>query len=107
MLDRRVAYLDRQLEIKKGKLVMSLYDKQDDFPFKVQNYPHLDSKVPCIPLCGVFISQLLRFARTCDRYSDFLARHKRLVRCEHYLTRVFDMASSAENSNSFTGPTIP
>ena len=27
--------------------------------------------------------------------------------CEHYLTRVFDMASSAENSNSFTGPTIP
>ena len=29
---------------------------------------------------GVYISQLLRFARTCDRYSDFLARHKRLVR---------------------------
>ena len=26
------------------------------------------------------INQLLRFARACDRYSDFLARHKRLVR---------------------------
>ena len=30
--DHRVAYLDRQLEIKKGKLVMSLYDKRDDSP---------------------------------------------------------------------------
>ena len=35
--DHRVAYLDRQLEIEKGKLVMSLYDKRDDFPFRVQN----------------------------------------------------------------------
>ena len=59
---------------------MSLYDKWDDFPFKVQNYPHLDSNVPCIPMYGVYISQLLCFARACDRYSDFLARNKRLVR---------------------------
>ena len=28
---------------------------------------------------GVYISQLLRFARACDRYSDFLARHRCLV----------------------------
>ena len=75
-----VAYLDRQLEIEKNKLVMSLYDKRDDFPFRVQNYPHLDSTVPCMPMYGVYISQLLRFAPACDRYSDFLARQKRLVR---------------------------
>ena len=78
--DHRVAYLDRQLEIKKGNLVLSLYDKQDDFSFNVQNYPHLDSNVPCMPMYRVYISQLLRFAHACDRYSDFLARHKRLVR---------------------------
>ena len=29
--NHRVAYLDRQLEIKKGKLVISLYDKRGDF----------------------------------------------------------------------------
>ena len=68
------------MEIEKGKLVMSLYDKQVDFPLKVQNYPYLNSNVPCMPMYGVYISQLLRFARACDRYSDFLARHKRLVR---------------------------
>ena len=27
---------------------------------------------------GVYISQLLHFARACDRYSDLLPRHKRL-----------------------------
>ena len=102
--DHLVAYLDRQLEIEKGKLV-ELYDKRDNFPFRVQNYPHLDSNVPSMPMYGAYISQLLRFARACDRYLDFLARNKRLG--EHYLTRVFSMASSAENSNSFTGPTIP
>ena len=78
--EHKVVYFDCQLEIEKGKLVMSLYDKRDDFPFKVQNYPHLDSNVPCMPMYGVYISQLLHFARTCDRYLDFLARHKRLVR---------------------------
>ena len=83
---------------------MSLYDKRDDFPFRVQNNPHLDSIVQCMPMYGVYISQLLRFARACDRYSDFLARHKAC--CEYYLTRVFNMASSAENSNSFADPTI-
>ena len=64
----RVAYLNRQLEIEKGKLVMSLYDKRDDFPFKVQSYPHLDSNVPCMPMYWVYISLLLRFARACDQY---------------------------------------
>ena len=58
---------------------MSLYDKKDGFPFRVQNYPHLDSNVPCMPMNGVYISQLLRFTRTCDRYLDFLARDKCLV----------------------------
>ena len=62
---------------------MSLYDKRDDFPFKVQNYPHLDSNVPCMPMYGVYISQFLHSTCACDRYSDFLARHKHLVRTLH------------------------
>ena len=37
--DHRVAYLDCQLEIEKGKLVLSLYDKQDDFPSGYKNIP--------------------------------------------------------------------
>ena len=59
---------------------MSLYDKRDDFPFSIHNYPHLDSNVPCMPTYGVYISQLIRFAKACDTYTDFLKRHQNLVR---------------------------
>ena len=59
---------------------MYLYDKRDNFPFKVENYPLLDSNVPCMPVYGVYISQHLCFAYACDRYLDFLACHERLVR---------------------------
>ena len=58
---------------------MSLYDKRDDFPFAIHNYPHLDSNVPCMPTYGVYIIQLIRFAKDCDTYSDFLTRHQRFV----------------------------
>ena len=59
---------------------MSLHDKRDDFPFSIHNYPHLDSNVPCMPTYGVYISQLIRFAKACDTYTDFLRRHQNLVR---------------------------
>ena len=60
----RVANLDRQLEIEKVKLVMSVNDKRDDFPIKVQNYPHLDSNVSWMPMYRVYISQLFHFVPT-------------------------------------------
>ena len=84
---------------------MTLYDKRDDFPFKVQNSSHLDSNVPCMPMYGVNISQLLRFAPACDRYLDFLARHKRLVWT--LLDQGFQYGFLCRKFNSFTGPTIP
>ena len=74
-----VAYLDRRIEIRDRQLVMSLYDKRDDFPFKIRNYPHLNSNIPCMPTYGVYISQLIRFTKACDSYVDFLARHQHLV----------------------------
>ena len=57
-------------------------------------------------LCTGFISANFSdsFAPVIDSRLSYLATN---AWCEHYLTRVFDMASSAENSNSFTGPTIP
>ena len=48
--EHEVAYLDRRLEIKGGGLLVSLNDKQDNFPFKVLDYPHLDGNVPCRPV---------------------------------------------------------
>ena len=36
LADGKVVYLDRQIEIRDRQLVMSLYDKRNDFPFAIQ-----------------------------------------------------------------------
>ena len=51
-----------------------MYDKRDDFNFQIVNFPFLSSNIPESPAYGVFISQLIRYARACTEYNDFLAR---------------------------------
>ena len=41
--------------------------------------PFLDGDVPRRPSYGVYISQLIRFARVCSRVDDFNARNKCLI----------------------------
>ena len=53
---------------------ISICDKRDDFPFRIVNFPHMDSNIPAIPAYGVYISQLLRYARICTSKVDFLNR---------------------------------
>ena len=62
-----VCYLDTN--IKTGKNTpfhISIYDKREDFAFRIVNFPHMDSNIPANPAYGVYISQLvymLEFAR--------------------------------------------
>ena len=49
----------------------SIYDKRDDFGFPIVNFPWLSGDVPRLPSYGVYISQLVRFARCCTSVSDF------------------------------------
>ena len=62
-----------------GKLSTRLYDKRDDFDFHIVNFPFLSSNIPSGPSYGVYISQLIRYARCCSHYNDFRYRHKCLV----------------------------
>ena len=61
-----------------GQLHTSIYDKRDDFNFHITNYPFLSSNIPTSPAYGVFISQLLRYARACSSYGCFILRAARL-----------------------------
>ena len=56
-----------------------LYDKRDDFDFHIVNFPYLSSNIPSGPSYGVYISQLIRYARCCSHYDDFRYRHNCLV----------------------------
>ena len=46
------------------------YDERDDFDFDIVNIPFLDSDVPHRASDGVYISQLIRFARACNHVAD-------------------------------------
>ena len=73
-------YLDLRLEFDEdGKLYIRLYDKHDNFDFPVVKFPYLSSNIPESPAYGVFVSQLIRYARVCLKYEDFLFRRSILV----------------------------
>ena len=52
----------------------SIYDKREDFAFRIVNFPHMDSNIPANPAYGVYISQLVRYARICTSKVDFINR---------------------------------
>ena len=73
------SYLDLLLSIgRDGQLRTSLYDKRDDFNFHITNFPFLSSNIPSSPAYGVFISQLIWYARACSSYECFILRAMRL-----------------------------
>ena len=57
------SYLDCYLYIGSGDLITRLYDKRDDFNFSIVNFPFLCSSIPSAPAYGVYVSQLIRYAR--------------------------------------------
>ena len=59
------------------QLSTKIYDKRDDFNFKIINFPNMCSNIPASPAYGVYISQLIRYARA-SNYSDFLKRNLHL-----------------------------
>ena len=73
------SFLDLYLEFDdSGQLSTKIYDKRDDFNFKIINFPNMCSNIPASPTYGVYFSQLIRYARASSKYSDFLKRHLHL-----------------------------
>ena len=58
-----------------GIVSSKVFDKRDDFNFEIVNFPFLDGDVPRSPSNGVYISQLIRFARVCSYVDDFNNRN--------------------------------
>ena len=75
--DHLADYLDLTFIIDSGgKLSTRLYDKRNDFDFQIVNFPFLSNNIPSGPSYGMYISQLIRYARCCSHYEDFRYRHK-------------------------------
>ena len=67
------------LYVDNGKLVTRLYDKRNDFNFSIVCSPILTSNIRSAPVCGVYVSQLVCYARTGSKYQDFVDRREKLV----------------------------
>ena len=74
--DISAPFLDLDLSIHNGVISSKIYDKRDDFNFNIVNYPHLDGDVPRSTSYGIYISQLIRFARACSSVDDFIERNR-------------------------------
>ena len=72
------SYLDPLFTREKNiNVTTKLYDKRDTFGFHIVNF--MSSNIPSAPAYSVHASQLIRYARRCSNYSDFLSCHRALV----------------------------
>ena len=77
--DTEAAFLDLHLSIFNDLVSTKIYDKRDDFDFEIVNFPFLDGDIPRSTFYGVYISQLIRFARASSYVADFNTRNKLLT----------------------------
>ena len=75
--DTKAPFLD--LPIPNGFDSSKIYDKRDDFDFDIVNFPFWDGDVSRSTSYGVYISQLIRFARVSSHVAYFNARNKSLT----------------------------
>ena len=77
--DTEAPILDLNLSISNSTVSTKIYVKRDDFDFCIVSFPFLDGDVPRRTSYGVYISQLIRFARASSDVSDFNCRNKTLT----------------------------
>ena len=77
--DTEASFLDLNLSISDGIVKTKINDKRDDFGFDIVNFPFLAGDVPRSTSYGVYIFQLIRFARVYSHVDDFNTRNKVLT----------------------------
>ena len=77
--DTEAAFLDLHLSIVDEFVSCKIYDKRDDFDFEIVHSPFLYGDVPRTASYGVYITQLIRFARVSSHVTDFNTRNKLLT----------------------------
>ena len=77
--DTEASFLYLHLSISNGFVKTKIYDKRDDLDFDLSNFPFQDGDVPRSTSCGIYISQLIRFARVASHDDDFNTRNKVLT----------------------------
>ena len=73
-IGQSVSFLDLKIIIKKCVIFTHIYDKRDGFDFPIVNFPVLSGNIPQSSSYGVFIGELVRYARSCTYLEHFKER---------------------------------
>ena len=73
--DTEALFIDLNLSTTNDIVSSKIYDKRDNFKLEIVNFPFLDIDNPRSPSYGVYIAQLIRFARVCSNVDDFNNRN--------------------------------
>ena len=78
--DTKAAFFRLALIISNDIVYNKIYDERDDSDFEIVKYPFLGGDIPRSTSSGVFISQVIPFARASCHVADFITRN-------HFLTQ--------------------
>ena len=102
--DKETSFLDLNIKVIGSDIHTSVYDKRDDFGFPIVNFPWLSGDVPRIPSYGIYISQLVRFAKCCTSVLDFHSKNLQIT--SKLLTQVIDITSFEKHLESSLDHTL-
>ena len=77
--DKETSFLDLNIKVIGSDIDTSVYDKRDDFGFPIVNFPWSSGDVPRLQSYGIYISQLVRFARCCTSVLDFHSKNLQIT----------------------------
>ena len=77
--DKETSFLELNIKVIGSDIHTSVYDKRDDFGFPIVNFPWLRGDDHRISSYGIYISQLVRFARCCTSILDFHSKNLQIT----------------------------
>ena len=77
--DNETSFLGLNIKVIGSDIHTTVNDKRDDFGFPIVNFPWLSSDVPRLPSYGIYILQLVRFARCCISVLDFHSKTLQII----------------------------
>ena len=82
--DKESSFLDLNIKVIGRSIHTSVYDKRDNFGFPIINFPRLSGTVSRLPSYGIYISQLVSFARCCTSVFDFHSKNLQKLLTQGY-----------------------
>ena len=79
--DREANFLDLTINIieENNEIITKLYNKTDDYNFRIRRYPHYTSNIPISLGLNTIKGEIIRFSRCCNKFEDFKTRIEGLI----------------------------